>query len=51
MKYNLDTECLSVQNFKDILKRQNLLPGRRSLLQNIDENFAFFDSKGIKNVG
>lgn len=50
MKYNLDIERLSVQKYKDLLKSQNLLPGRRILWQNIDENFAFFESNGIKNV-
>lgn len=50
MKYCIDTECLSVQNYKDILKKQNLLPGRRILLQNIDETFSLFENKGISTV-
>lgn len=50
MKYNLDIECISVQNYKEILKKQKLLPSRRILLQNIDENFALFESKGIENL-
>ena len=28
MKYNLDLERLSVQEYKTLLKQQNLLPGR-----------------------
>lgn len=50
MKYNLDMERLSVQSYKELLIGQNLLPGRKSLLQNIDENFALFEKKGIMNV-
>ncbi len=50
MKYNLDIESISVQSYKDILKKQNLLPGRRILLQNIDKNFSLFESRLIKNV-
>lgn len=50
MKYNLEVEHLSVHNYKDILKKRNLLPGRRILLENIDENFALFEHRGIKNV-
>ena len=50
MKYNLDLERLSVQEYKDLLKQQNLLPGRRILWQDIDKNFAEFESKGIKSV-
>jgi hypothetical protein len=27
MTYNLDLECLSVQEYRELLKKQNLLPG------------------------
>lgn len=50
MEYNLDLDGLSVQEYKDLLKQQNLLPGRRILWQDIDRNFALFESKGIKSV-
>lgn len=50
MEYNLDLDRLSVQEYKDLLKQQNLLPGRRILWQDIDRNFALFESKGIKSV-
>lgn len=50
MKYNFDMECLSVEDYKDILKKQNLLPGRKILLHNIDDKFAFFENAGINNV-
>ncbi|MEZ4357235.1 MAG: helix-hairpin-helix domain-containing protein [Eubacteriales bacterium] len=50
MKYNIDLECLSVQEYKALLKKQNLLPGRRILWQDIDNNFALFECQGIKTV-
>jgi len=50
MKYNLDLEKLSVEIYRSILKNQNLLPSRKILLQNIDENFAFFERKEIQYV-
>jgi hypothetical protein len=50
MKYNLDLERLSVQEYKALLKQQNLLPGRRILWQDMDKNFALFESRGIKTV-
>ncbi len=50
MEYSLNLERLSVQEYKDLLKQQNLLPGRRILWQDIDKNFALFESKGIKSV-
>ena len=45
MNYNLDLERLSVQSYKEILKGQNLLPGRKILMQDIDEKFAFFEKR------
>lgn len=50
MKYTLDLELLSVQEYKALLKKQNLLPGRRILWQDIEEKFAAFEGKGIKTV-
>ncbi|WP_422122452.1 helix-hairpin-helix domain-containing protein [Planococcus sp. X10-3] len=50
MDYSLDLESIAVQSYKEILKKQNLLPGRRLLLQNIDENFAVIENKGIQNL-
>lgn len=50
MKYNLDLERLSVQEYKALLMQQNLLPGRRILWQDIDSNFALFESRNIKTV-
>lgn len=50
MEYNFGMECLSVEDYRDILKKQNLLPGRRILLHNIDDNFAIFKNEGMNNV-
>lgn len=50
MKYTLNLERLSVQEYKTLLKQQNLLPGRKILWQDIDKNFAVFESREIKNV-
>lgn len=50
MKYNLDLESLSVKEYKELLKKQNLLPGRRVLLQDIDKNFSCFETLGIITI-
>jgi len=50
VKYNLNLECISVQEYKALLKKQNLLPGRRVLWQNIDKNFALFENQDIETV-
>lgn len=39
-QYNLDLEMISIQKFQEMLKNHNLLPGRRILLQKIDEYFS-----------
>lgn len=36
MPYNPDLAALSVEEYKDLLHIQYLLPGRRILLQNLD---------------
>jgi len=50
MAYNLDLNCLTVQTYKDLLKGANLLPGRRILWQDIDENFTAIESSGNNTV-
>jgi hypothetical protein len=50
MKYNLDLDYLTVQDYKELLKRQNLLPGRKILLQDIDKNFALLENHGIHTL-
>lgn len=51
MPYNLDLSTISIQEYKELLKLQNLLPGRRILLENIEHNFESIDQEGITNIG
>lgn len=50
MKYNLDLASLSVHQYKEILKKQNLLPSRRILLHQIDENFQLLENMDISTI-
>ena len=50
MSYNLNLSTLSVQDYKGLLKHQNLLPGRRILWQNIDHNFESIERQGIADI-
>ena len=50
MQYNLDLSVLSLEEYKKILKRQNLLPGRRILWQNIDQNFEIIGNQNVFNI-
>lgn len=50
MTYCLDTSALSLELYRDLIKKQNLLPGRRILLQNIDSDFMRLMNSKIQNV-
>lgn len=50
MNYALDLGLISMREYKELLIKQNLLLGRRILLENIDDNFAFFVKMGIDTV-
>ncbi|HWQ71303.1 MAG TPA: DUF4332 domain-containing protein [Desulfitobacteriaceae bacterium] len=50
MPYNLDLAVLAVRDYKELLKSQNLLPGRRILRQDIDHNFNVIERQGIANL-
>ena len=50
MRYTLDLESMTIEEYKTLLKAQNLLPGRRILWKDIDNNFASMGSRGIKTV-
>ena len=50
MPYNMDLSRLTLQEYKELLKTQNLLPGRRILRESIDENFACMSREGIADV-
>jgi len=50
MQYNLDLSVLSILEYKKLLKRQNLLPGRRILWENIDLNFEAMGKQKITTL-
>lgn len=50
MPYNMDLSRLPLQEYKELLKTQNLLPGRRILWENIDGNFERIGHEGIADV-
>ncbi len=50
MPYNPDSSAISIHDYKELLKRQNLLPSRRLLWQDIDHNFEAIGEQGIANV-
>ena len=50
MSYNLELSDFSLKDYKELLKNQNLLPGRRILWQDIDLRFSALTRQGISNV-
>lgn len=50
MDYNLDLSSLSIREYRELLKSQNLLPGRRILWQDINDNFDAVELQGVSNV-
>ncbi len=50
MAYNLDLSNISVDEYKQLLKSQNLLPARKILLDNIDKNFESIKKQNIFNI-
>lgn len=50
MKYNLDLRKIDIQKYKIFLKSQYLIPSRRILHENIDDNFEIFERCGLKNL-
>jgi hypothetical protein len=50
MGYAIDLKQISIQEYKEILKNQNLLPGRRSLLDALEEKFSRIADAGIGNL-
>ncbi len=50
MPYTMDLTRLPLQAYKELLKTQNLLPGRRVLWESIDEKFACISREGIADV-
>jgi len=50
MSYSINLKSISIQAYLNILKNQNLLPGRRMLLENIEANFHAICEAGINNL-
>ena len=50
MGYCLDLSLISIEEYKNLLKHQNLLPGRRILWEEIDTRFAAIAAQGIANL-
>ena len=50
MGYCLDLSLLSIEDYKNLLQHQNLLPGRRILLEQIDARFAAIAKQGVSNL-
>ena len=50
MRYCLNLSRIGLLEYRDLLKAQNLLPGRRMLLDDIDRNFASLLAQGIETL-
>ena len=50
MGYNIDLKRISILRYMEILEGQNLLPGRRILLENIEDNFHRIAAAGIQDL-
>ena len=50
MGYTLPLEQISLNDYRQLLRQQNLLPGRRVLLEQLDERFALLTSSGLTNL-
>ena len=51
MGYYIDLKNISIDQYRDILKKADLLPGRMALKENIDNNFYIIKSQKISHVG
>lgn len=50
MGYSIDITKISIREYRELLQNQNLLPGRRILLENIEERLHIIDDSGMTNV-
>ena len=50
MRYHVDMENLSLSTYRTLLAKQNLLPGRRLLWQNLDRHFALLENQGFRTA-
>lgn len=50
MSYCIDLARLTLTDYRELLRRQTLLPGRRMLQERIDERFRALEAQGISTV-
>lgn len=50
MQYGLDLTRISLSEYRELLKQQNLLPGRRMLHDGVDEKFERMAKCGVRTV-
>ena len=50
MGYTLNLSDISLMDYQGLLRQQNLLPGRRMLLEELDARFAAFADLGLTTV-
>ena len=50
MGYTLPLERISLSDYQQLLQKQNLLPGRRMLLEQLDARFAALATLGLSTV-
>ena len=50
MRYHVNMENLSLSSYRMLLAKQNLLPSRRLLWQNLDQNFTLLENRGIRTA-
>lgn len=50
MSYSINLSLITIDEYKDLLKKQNLLPGRQLLKTNIDHNFDLILKYGVDKI-
>lgn len=50
MRYDIDLTKVSLEQYRQLLQKQNLLPSRRLLLQDLDARFTALETQGIANA-
>ena len=50
MRYTLPLEQITLADYQKLLQQQNLLPGRRILLEQLVSRFALLQNQGLSNV-
>ncbi len=50
MSYYIELKKISINNYKELLKSSDLLPGRNILKNNVDSNFEKIIKQGIENL-